>query len=292
MSFDEVFAGYAAEVNTGLEKYLPKKKDDILASALRYSVFAGGKRIRPVICLAFCEMLAGSHEKALTFACALEMTHTHWLIYDDLPCMDNDSLRRGRPTNHIVFGESTAVLAASGLFSEALRIIVENGKEYGLNEYQLLAGIKTLIGASGVNGVTRGQLYDLENKPVLTEKELFCIHELKTASLLKAAAILGCIAAEADKKVLGDAESYAENLGLAFQIKDDILDVVGSADELGKTVGKDSEANKTTFVTIYGLQKAQDLVNEYTRKAVSCVGGYKNSEFLSELAVHLASRTK
>ncbi len=290
-TMNEMISLYSEQINKTLDVYLPENKNDVLDSALRYSVFAGGKRIRPVICLAFCDMISGSFEKALPFACALEMVHTYSLIFDDLPCMDNDSLRRGIPTNHVVFGESTAVLAGMGLYGEAFTQIITDGESRGLSDKQIIQGIKILLDASGQNGIVRGQVLDLENKPGLTEKEVLNIHNLKTAAMLKASALLGCVAADASDDVFCAAEKYAENIGLAFQIRDDILDVTGTVSEMGKTLGKDAADEKTTFVNIYGLEKAQRLVEEYTAKAVDAINKYDKSGFLKDLAVYLATRT-
>ena len=289
-TMNEYIEMYSEKINNTLNRYLPENKDDVLDSALRYSVFAGGKRIRPIICLAFCDMISGEPDKALPFACALEMVHTYSLIFDDLPCMDNDSLRRGIPTNHVVFGESTAILAGMGLYGEAFMQMIVDGKNVGLSSEQIINGIYVLLDASGKNGIVRGQVLDLENKPGLTEKEVLNIHNLKTAAMLKASAILGCIAANASEDIIKAAEIYSENIGLAFQIRDDILDVSGTVEEMGKTLGKDAAEEKTTFVNIYGLDKAQDLVNEYTEKAVNAVKPYDKTGFLQTLAVYLASR--
>ena len=281
---------YTDKIDSTLNRYLPDNKEDVLDSALRYSVFAGGKRIRPIICLAFCNMVSGDPDKALPFACALEMVHTYSLIFDDLPCMDNDTLRRGVPTNHVVFGESTALLAGMGLYGEAFTQMIVDGAAVGLNEKQIIDGIKVLLDASGKNGIVRGQVLDLENREGLTEAEVLNIHNLKTAAMLKASAVLGCIAANSSPELLSAAEIYAENIGLAFQIRDDILDVEGTVEEMGKTLGKDAEANKTTFVNVYGVDKAQQLVDLYTKTAVDAVKPYDKDGFLSELALYLASR--
>ena len=291
-TMNEVISLYSEYINQTLNTYLPENKNDVLDSALRYSVFAGGKRIRPIICLAFCDMISGSFEKALPFACALEMVHTYSLIFDDLPCMDNDSLRRGIPTNHVVFGESTAVLAGMGLYGEAFTQIIADGTRRGLSDNQIIRGIKILLDASGQKGIVRGQDLDLENKPGLTENEVLNIHNLKTAAMLKASALLGCVAADASEEILCAAEKYAESIGLAFQIRDDILDVTGTVSEMGKTLGKDAAEEKTTFVNIYGLEEAQRLVEEYTDKAVEAINKYDKTGFLKDLAVYLATRTK
>jgi len=218
------------------------------------------------------------------------MVHTYSLIFDDLPCMDNDSLRRGIPTNHVVFGESTAVLAGMGLYGEAFTQIIADGKKRGLSDKQIIDGIKILLDASGQHGIVRGQVLDLENKSGLTEKEVLNIHNLKTAAMLKASAILGCVAADASEDVLSCAEKYSENIGLAFQIRDDILDVTGTINEMGKTIGKDAAEEKTTFVNIYGLEKSQKLVEQYTSEAIDSIRQYDKTGFLSELAKYLATR--
>lgn len=281
---------YSEKINSTLERYLPENKSDKLDSALRYSIFAGGKRIRPIICLAFCDMVSNDADKALPFACALEMVHTYSLIFDDMPFMDNDSLRRGIPTNHVVFGESTAALAAMGLYGEAFSWIISDGYEIGLSDKQIIEGIRILLDASGKNGIVRGQILDLENKPGLTESEVLNIHNLKTAAMLKASALLGCLAADASDDVFKAAEIYSENIGLAFQIRDDILDVAGTVENMGKTLGKDAAEEKTTFVNIYGLDQSQKLVEDYTQKAIEAVKPYDKNGFLQTLAVYLASR--
>ena len=291
-TMNEFISLYFEHINKTLDSYLPENQNDVLDSALRYSVFAGGKRIRPIICLAYCDMISDDFKKALPFACAIEMVHTYSLIFDDLPCMDNDSLRRGIPTNHIIFGESTAVLAGMGLYGDAFSQIITDGAERGLSEKQIIQGIKILLDASGKNGIVRGQVLDLENKPNLTEKELLSIHNLKTAAMLKASALLGCVAADASVECFTSAEKYAENIGIAFQIRDDILDVTGTVSEMGKTLGKDAAEEKTTFVNIYGLEKSQKLVEEYTSAAIAAVKEYDKTGFLSELAKYLSTRTK
>lgn len=290
--FKEQYELYLKKINEALFEYLPENGDDILDSALRYSVFAGGKRVRPVICLAFCQTASGDSDKAIPFACALEMVHTYSLIFDDLPCMDNDTMRRGRPTNHVVFGESTAILAAMGLYGEAFSKLISDGRARRLTDGQLIEGIKVLLNASGKNGIVRGQILDLENRPDLTEEDVLNIHELKTAVMLKASALLGCIAAGASGELCSAAEVFAENLGLAFQIRDDILDVIGNVESMGKTLGKDAIGKKTTFVDLYGMEKSQKLVESYTQKAVESIRNYDETGFLRELAVCFASRTK
>jgi geranylgeranyl diphosphate synthase type II len=277
---------YRREVNSALESAIPENGEEAV-SAMRYSVFAGGKRIRAALVLAFCELFHGEKDKALPFACAVEMIHTYSLIYDDLPCMDNDTLRRGKPTNHVVFGESTSLMAGAGLYARALELIAENSL---LSDRQKLEGIFVLLSASGLNGIITGQMLDLKNRPGLSENEVMRIHRLKTSAMIEASALLGCIAADCSQTEKEKARRYAENIGLAFQIKDDILDVEGSAEELGKTTGKDKQEQKTTFVDIFGVEESQkkvDFLSDAAKNEISAICG---CDFLCSLAEYLASR--
>ncbi len=277
-------------VNEALEKYMPEK-DDPTVKAMRYSLFAGGKRIRPVICLAFCELFGGDVKLALPFACAIEMIHTYSLIYDDMPCMDNDTMRRGKPSNHVVFGEDIALMAGVALFGEAIGVANSAG-ELGISNRQVINAIEILINASGLKGIISGQVLDMENRPGLSEAEVERIYKLKTAALLKAAALLGCAAADADPDAEKAAQTYAEDLGMAFQIRDDILDVIGSKNELGKTPGKDESSQKTTYVNLLGVEKAQQRVHMLTESAKSALPKDADTGFLCWLADKLCARVK
>ncbi|MBO5298740.1 MAG: polyprenyl synthetase family protein, partial [Clostridia bacterium] len=226
---------YCDTVNTALDLAI-SEKDEPAVKSMRYSIFAGGKRIRAAMILAFCELFGGDIKKAVPFACAIEMIHTYSLIYDDLPCMDNDTLRRGKPTNHIVFGESTALMAGAALYARAFETVLESPD---LSSAQKLEGIDILLSASGLKGIISGQMLDIENRPGLTKDEVMRIHELKTSAMLEASALLGCIASDCSEKEKNIALAYAKNVGLAFQIKDDILDVSGTVEDMGKTLGKD-----------------------------------------------------
>jgi len=285
--YTEKIKEYRKLVNDALDKAIPENKNDVTVESMRYSVFAGGKRIRPIIALAFCDALGGNITKALPFCCALEMIHTYSLIYDDLPCMDNDDLRRGKPTNHVVFGENISLMAGAALYARAFEIIECSAD---LTDSQKLKGTRILLKASGLDGIITGQVLDLQNRKGLTVDEITKIHELKTGAMLRASALLGVVAADGDKKDENTAIEYADKIGLAFQIKDDILDVTATTESMGKTVGKDKASDKTTFADILGIENAQKKVNELTEEAKKSVLTLKNSDFLIYIADILAGR--
>ena len=259
-----------------------------LQEAMRYSLLAGGKRVRPVMTLAFCHMLDGSWEKALPFACALELVHTYSLIHDDLPCMDDDDLRRGKPTCHKVYGEAMAVLAGDALQAEAFRLIAGAGE---LTARQRADAVLVLSRACGGDGMVAGQVLDVEHLCRSTEK-VKLLHSLKTGAMICAAAELGCVAAGAGSEARRRAVSYASHIGLAFQIRDDMLDVIADQAEFGKPVGSDREEEKITFVDLLGLPACETLVAEETARAKAALEGEAASGFLMELADHLANRRK
>ena len=287
----EVYERYKSLVEARLEEYfredVPQKR---LLEAMRYSLLAGGKRVRPVLVLAFCEASGGRAEEALEFACAVEMLHTYSLIHDDLPCMDDDDLRRGRPTNHVVFGEYTAVIAGDALQAAAFETILKAPLDAEKKAEAALA----LAKAAGAYGMCAGQQLDMEGEGRrFSLAEVEQTHRLKTAALIKAAASMGCIAAGASKARIEAAEKYAEALGLAFQIRDDLLDVTGSAEILGKNVGSDAESGKSTFVTLLGVDRCRELVYENTERAKAALkGAFSNTEFLEWFAELLAGREK
>ena len=252
---------------------------------------AGVKRLRPVIVLEFCRLCGGDVEKTLPFACALEMIHTYSLIHDDLPCMDNDDLRRGRPTCHKAFDEATAVLAGDGLLTAAFETA---SAAEGLPAETVLRCIRILGRAAGMNGMIAGQVLDMgaEHRKI-TLDELRLLQSLKTGCLLWAACELGCTAAgRDDPDTLAKAHAYGENLGLAFQIQDDILDIEGDAQVLGKTTGKDARDEKSTFPSLMGLEECRRLADSLTEEAVSALSGMEGNGFLSELARSLAGRPR
>ena len=263
-----------------------------LLEAERYSLFAGGKRIRPMLTLEFCRMFGGEERAALPFACAVEMIHTYSLIHDDLPCMDDDDLRRGKPTNHKVFGEAVAVLAGDSLLTGAFEIAASNRAAGAEISAKAVAYLASCAGRSGMIG---GQIMDLEGeKRALSLDELLKLHSLKTGALISASAVLGALAAEVSltDPCMEDVITYAENVGLAFQIVDDILDRTGTEQSLGKTVGGDAARHKNTFLSFYSIEQAHFYVERLTDEAVSAISKYPDSDILCSLAKWLAKRTK
>lgn len=271
-----------------LERYFRAEPMSRLAEAMRYSLLAGGKRIRPVIVLAFAKACGGSEEKALPAACAVEMLHTYSLIHDDLPCMDDDDLRRGKPTNHVVYGECLATLSGDALQAEAFGALAESG----LPGETVAAMVKILAAAAGLDGICLGQALDMAGEgQKLTLEEITAIHSLKTASMLVASALIGVTAAGGNDAALEAARRYATALGLAFQVKDDILDCTEETEVLGKPAGSDERSNKTTFVTLFGIEECTRLVREKTSEAIEALNGhFANTEFLEALARNLEER--
>lgn len=253
---------YIEMINSALKQYLPKS-DDIVSQAMRYSVENGGKRVRPSLMLGFCELCGGDAEKTLPLACALEMIHTYSLIHDDLPCMDNDDFRRGKPSCHIKFGYEYALLAGDAL----LTLAFETALKSELPPEITVAATKELAVAAGWAGMVGGQVIDLQNEGKrVTVEEIEKMDALKTGELIRAACVIGCMAAGRNDKI-PFAEEYARCEGLAFQIVDDILDVTSDTETLGKPVGSDSENEKCTYVSLLGLEKSKELVSELTAKA-------------------------
>lgn len=289
-------ADYLALINDNLSRYLPNK--DILqksvVDAMEYSLAAGGKRIRPVLTLAFCEACGGFVKNAVPFACAVEMVHTYSLIHDDLPCMDNDFLRRGRAANHIANGEAMALLAGDALLTRAFEIMLcdETFGLVGAKTAAVAAGC--LAKSIGVLGMIGGQVADLESEGKnLTQPALDKMHSLKTGALIAAAAKIGCITANANEYQILAAQNYAKLLGLAFQIIDDILDVTATSDELGKNVGSDLAAQKSTYVSCLGLEKSRRMALRLTENAVKCLDVFGDKKFfLQDFAQSLFKRKR
>jgi len=257
--------------------------------AMNYSVSIGGKRIRPCILLEFSRILGGDFEKALDMACALEMIHTYSLIHDDLPCMDNDDMRRGNPSCHIKYGEDIALLAGDALLTEAFFISSNVGEDKAENT---LKCINILSSCAGVNGMIGGQVIDLESENKKVDlKTLEKLNALKTSKLLEAAAMLGCIVSGAEDNKVLKAKEYGYNLGIAFQIVDDILDINGDSALLGKPIGSDSENNKSTFVSLLGMERAAEMASQYTERAINALEVFgEEAKGLKELTLELLSR--
>ena len=258
-----------------------------VAEAMGYSLSAGGKRIRPVLAAEFCRICGGDAEAALPAACALEMIHTFSLIHDDLPCMDDDDMRRGKPSCHAAFGEAMALLAGDALLNYAYEVI--SGGD-GLSAETKLALISELSKATGVNGMIGGQVIDTTFEGKMTEAELLDMYSMKTGALLKTACKMGCIAAGAGDEKIAAAELYAEKLGMAFQIIDDILDVTGDEKLLGKPIGSDSENDKTTYVTLNGTEKSRYAAEILTDEALNALEAFEDTQFLKELTLFLLKR--
>ena len=282
---------YISFTESTLKKFSYKNKlglQSSVADAMDYSLEAGGKRIRPVLVLAFCHMCGGDYRKAAAPAAAIEMIHTFSLIHDDLPCMDNDDFRRGKPSCHKKFGEACAVLAGDALAIRPFQVIAESE----LNESMKIKLIAELACSSGAEGMIGGQIIDMENeqRSTVNGENLRMMYALKTGRLIKTSCVMGCIAAEASDEQVKNAEEYAHCLGLAFQIIDDILDVTGDEAALGKPIGSDAEENKTTFVTLYGIENAREEAVKLTDKAMKILGRFDNNEFLIELTKYLLDR--
>ncbi|MBE7001299.1 MAG: polyprenyl synthetase family protein [Ruminococcaceae bacterium] len=289
LNFDVQNQAYLAQV----EKYLdsecfqysdePQKE---LFDAMRYSLLAGGKRLRPIFVLDFCRMCGGDWQKALPFAAAVEMVHTYSLIHDDLPCMDNDDYRRGKPTNHKVYGEATAVLAGDALLTAAFAYIAK--APYSAETR--IRAVEILSDCAGELGMVGGQVLDMRSEDrQCTKQEVLDIQSRKTGALIRAACLLGVLAADGGSEQLLAAKGFADNLGLAFQIRDDILDIIGDAKKLGKAVGVD--ATKNTFVQLYGLETCDKMVREHTDKALEYLSAFENADYMKHLASLLTSRT-
>lgn len=283
---------YISIVNDALSCALPScaYNEPIVLEAMHYSLMNGGKRIRPVLVLEFCRMCGGKTEDALPFACAIEMIHTYSLIHDDLPCMDNDSMRRGKPSCHIKFGESYALLAGDALLTYAFEYALKSSFSVS-NPSAALEAVQILSELSGVSGMIGGQVVDLksEGKNVALDV-LHTMDSLKTGALIKASALMGTVIGGGSEEQRQAAVQYAENLGQAFQIVDDILDVTADEKELGKPVGSDKESGKSTYVSLLGLDKSQKIVDELTGKAIDALRVFDDTDFLVELTERLASR--
>ena len=282
LKIDEALAGYfnvrAGALNAGL------------AEAMRYSLLAGGKRIRPLLVLEFCRIAGGNVEKALPVACAIEMLHTYSLIHDDLPCMDNDELRRGKPTNHMVYGECTATLAGDALQAEAFGTILRCDLPPAVkaNCAEILAG------AVGLDGMCGGQFLDMSwEGRALTEQELSEINIRKTGALLVAACQMGVAAAGGSELMLAAAGHYGSAIGMAFQIRDEMLDVLSTAEELGKPIGSDLEENKNTYMVLMGREGCEKTIAKLTDFAKNVLDeAFEDTAFLKELADALSTRDK
>lgn len=297
--YDYTFDDYKQIIEEHLTDFLPDidHKSITLYESMKYSLLAGGKRIRPVLLLAACDFCGGRFEEALPYACAIEYIHTYTLIHDDLPCMDNDDLRRGVPTNHKVYGEAVATLAGDGLQSAAYEAMQRDMLLYLDDPTSLKKRIRAayeITKGCGCRGVVAGQIADMEAENKNCSPELLdFIHLNKTAAMITAAIRAGAALGSPDPEMLENLTIYAENLGLAFQICDDILDVVGDAEEMGKMTGMDQENQKSTYPAIYGLEKSRERLTELTDTAIDALSCYyDNAELFNLLARQLEVRGK
>lgn len=270
------------------EVYAPflEEPQKLIFEAANYSLLAGGKRLRPIFALDFCRMCGTDSAKAMPFAAAMEMVHTYSLIHDDLPCMDNDDYRRGRLTNHKIFGEGMAVLAGDALLTDAFMVA---SKARLAKPEDMATAIGLLAECAGSPGMVGGQVLDIMSQErELSEQEVLDIQSRKTGALINAACALGAIAGGGSEEQFEAACQFAAGLGLAFQIRDDMLDVIGTQSELGKATGMDGEKN--TFVRLYGLEKCEELVRKYTDYAISALSAFEDTEYITALAHSLTTR--
>ena len=289
MNFDARSREYRVYIEEYLQNFYSQRHIEPqkpLFEAMEYSLLAGGKRLRPIFAFEFCRMCGADWKKAAPFAAAVEMIHTYSLIHDDLPAMDNDDFRRGRPTNHKVFGEAMAILAGDALLTDAFAVAA-------MAEVQDPDDFRTAIGilsqCAGSCGMVGGQVLDIMSEQrELTEQEVLDIQNRKTGCLINAACALGAIAGSASEEQFDAACQFAAGIGLAFQIRDDMLDVIGTQEEMGKGVGTDSAKN--TFVRLYGLKKCEELVRKYTNYALNALNAFEDNTYMTALAKSLTER--
>ena len=295
MNFKEELENYQQTINQGIEKYLRKQKckEEVLNQSMEYTLMGGGKRLRPILTLATYKLFKSDIEAVMPYAVAIEMIHNFSLIHDDLPGIDNDDFRHGKPTNHKQFNEATAILAGDGLLNQAYMVISQDLENSNTN--YILQKIKILKEFSkAIDKMIAGEYLDteLEGKQI-TQEDLNYIHENKTGALLKISVRMGAILADCSEEQLKKLTNYAEKIGLAFQIKDDILSEEGDEKILGKPVGNDRELGKCTFVSQYGIKKAKEILDKITKEAIYELEEFgEKSQFLKELALYIQNRNK
>lgn len=287
---DALIKDYQARLDSRLDIILSESGQlyDEVLRACNYSVLNGGKRIRPVLLLEFYKLCGGDDDCAYNFACALEMIHSYSLVHDDLPCMDNDDMRRGKPSCHKAFGESTALLCGDALLTEAFSVAA---KTKGIPSERVVKALMHLSSSAGVAGMIGGQMIDMSLNADADDNVLYDMYRLKTGALLKTACAIGCILAGADDEHIAIAEKFGENVGIAFQIIDDILDCQGDAKTLGKPVGSDEKNNKDTIVVRLGVEYCRELAKKYTDEAYESLEQFEgDATNLKELAAYLLER--
>ena len=298
MNFQDELKNRTKEIEAVLKSFLPEEKGFVktMAQAMNYSVLAGGKRLRPMLILETCRMFGGREELAYPFMAAMELIHTHSLVHDDLPALDNDDYRRGRLTTHKVYGEAMGVLSGVSLLNYAYEVMFTafDKAKYTGEQAKVIQALKVMAHKTGIYGMLGGQSADVENdgKPV-TKEMLDYIYENKTSALIEGSMMTGAILGGASQEEVNAVEKAARNIGLAFQIQDDILDVTSTAEELGKPIHSDEKNHKTTYVTLMGIEAASQQVTELSEEAVKLLEGMnKKNEFLFTLVKELVGRRK
>lgn len=284
--FSAYLGSRAEQIDAALHNYMQELFGAVparLFQAMEYSLMAGGKRIRPVLLLESCRLAGGNQDDALPFACALEMIHTYSLIHDDLPAMDNDDLRRGKPTSHKVFGEAMAILAGDALLNGACELMAQACQRTPAH----VPAMACITRAAGANGMIGGQVLDMQ-----ADGDVAHMHELKTGALLKSSVQAGLICAGAEEALMARMMRFARGYGVLFQITDDLLDVLGNEAELGKSIGKDQRDKKMTFVTKYGVARTRELARTYYEVCLDSLAGLAGAEFFTALLNNTVDRKK
>jgi geranylgeranyl diphosphate synthase type II len=294
IDFRSKYECLSKRVSRSLENYAVLKDcpEIKLYKAARYSLLAGGKRLRPVLSMAVCELLGGDMDDIMPYACAIEMIHTYSLIHDDLPAMDNDDFRRGNPTNHKIFGEAMAILAGDALLNRAFEVMLKHSMKMGNKPEKRFLAMDIIAEAAGERGMIGGQTVDLESEGrIIAPEMLEHMHRLKTGALIKAPVLSSAILCSADSSEYAMLDEYAAGIGLAFQIRDDILDVEGCAESMGKSTGSDAVNEKSTYVTLFGMDEAKRKLKEAIGNAVDVLTGFgRSADFLREMAAYIEKR--
>ena len=293
MAFKENLNTKSAYIEDLLKEYMPKEEgyQKTIFEAMNYSLSAGGKRLRPILTMEACKVVGGNVEDAIPFAMAIEMIHTYSLIHDDLPALDNDDLRRGKKTNHIVYGEDMAILAGDALLNYAFEVMLSNSIDKE-NPNKYLNAINEIAKTSGIYGMIGGQVVDIQSENKQISKEMLdYIHNNKTAAIIIGCMRAGAIIGDATQEQLEKITKYAKNIGLSFQIVDDILDIVGDESKLGKKVGSDIENHKSTYPSLIGLDESKNIAYELIQEAKESINSInKETKFLSDLADYIIDR--
>ena len=296
MNLKEYLSQKKKVIDLALQKYLPERKGLAadLIKAIRYSLFAGGKRLRPILCIASAEAVGGNMESVMPAACALEFIHTYSLIHDDLPVMDDDDLRRGMPTNHKVFGEAVALLAGDGLLTEAFRLMCSKDLLAHVPAESVVRVVEVVAEGAGCTGMVAGQVADIQAEGQKATKDVVdFIHEHKTAALITASVVSGAVLGGGNPRQIEALRTYGKGIGLAFQISDDLLDVEGDTNSMGKTVGSDERKGKATYPAVVGLERSKEIQNELVQRAVSAIEAFdQEADPLREIAYYIVRRRK